>query len=266
MRPFPDARERIARADFHFKAGAALWDRFLEDEPYGVSLNIEDDGSGEIFISPRYDPLPSNWSIEFGEMLYQLRAALDSLVYQAAINDSGQDPPPDQHRLEFPFRETPDEFGRAAWKIGPLADARRSIIESVQPYQAAGAADDDRATITALATLNRWAAIDRHRRLHVIGSWATRAEPQFRLPEGVTLRRVEVVPGAGQFLEDDSVVARFVLDGWQPRLPLQANPNLFIDITVAEAGPMGENPTLEDASNRLMQSVQVVLKRFENSY
>jgi len=72
----------------------------------------------------------------YGEMLYQLRAALDGSVYQAAIIESGQDPPPNENRLEFPICVSAAEFHKSAWKIAPLSKQCRDFIESIQPYNA----------------------------------------------------------------------------------------------------------------------------------
>jgi hypothetical protein len=41
----------------------------------------------------------SDISIEFGEMFYQLRAALDACVYESACLETGQTPPPDEAKL-----------------------------------------------------------------------------------------------------------------------------------------------------------------------
>ena len=121
-----DAGERIARADMHFECGTKLWDKFIESKPYDYFPEVKADGTGTIKVIPRYNPLPTHFGIEFGEMLYQLRAALDSIVYQAAIYDSGQDPPPNAERLEFPFRDTLTAFqkGNVAKKIAPLGSHR----------------------------------------------------------------------------------------------------------------------------------------------
>ncbi len=66
-------------------------------------------------------------------------------------------------------------------------------------------------------------------------------------------------------MEDENIVASFVVDGWEPSMHFEANPKVFIDISVNEPGPLGTNPTMSDASNAIMQAVQVVLKRFESS-
>ena len=71
---------------------------------------------------------------------------------------------------------------------------------------------------------------------------------------------------SGQFLEDQNEVASFVLKGWQEGMRMQANPNLFIDLTVQESGANGDNPRMTDACNMFMTAVKEVLRRFEDSY
>src|SRR6266571_3971800 len=102
--------QRIERAEAHRKAFAEAWNSFCDDVPYSPNLHIEDDGTGSISIIPRYDSLPVAFALDLGEFLYQLRAALDGAVYGAAIRESGQNPPPDEKRLEFPVCSSVDEL------------------------------------------------------------------------------------------------------------------------------------------------------------
>ena len=270
MKAFKTCRARVLRADSHFQASAKLWAEFSEGDTYRPIVDVESDGRGTISVVPRGKLRPL-FAIQVGEIFYQLRAALDSLVYQASIYDSGQDPPPDHEYLEFPFRSTSAAFNKpnVARKIDPLSPKRRTIVETVQPYNAPNVTSTERDTILALANLNHWARIDRHRRLHFIGSWASpKGGPQFRPPSGVVIRNVVVTSATGHFLEDESKIASFVADGWKPTMQMQANPNLFIDIAINEPDPTGAvtQMILDDAINGVMQAVQVVMERFELSY
>ena len=76
----------------HHREIAEIWEAFLQkDEPYSTVVYVDHDGEGRISVYA--NDLPDELSLEFGELLYQLRATLDSLVYELAIIDSGQDPP-----------------------------------------------------------------------------------------------------------------------------------------------------------------------------
>lgn len=93
---FEGCRQRIRRAKAHREDIAKLWNRAASKEDfYSVGLNMNDDGTGSITISPNYGwEFTNAIALHLGEMLYQLRAALDSAVYGAAIRESGEDPPP----------------------------------------------------------------------------------------------------------------------------------------------------------------------------
>src|SRR3989442_11271831 len=133
-REFVGSWEQLARAEAHAKALAEEWSSFCEDDPYSSSVSVDDEGNGRAEFWSDYEPLPSQFSLKLGEMLYQFRAALDSTIYGAAIKDSGQDPPPNEEKLEFPICSTADQFKNAARKIAPLAQVRREVVQVVQPY------------------------------------------------------------------------------------------------------------------------------------
>jgi hypothetical protein len=125
-------RARLERAKMHHRDFGEVWNAFIsQDEPYSAIVRIHGDGEGVIYVEP--NDLPSEeLALEFGEMLYQLRAALDSLIYEVAILDSRQDPPPDAEKLEFPVRSSETAFNDAAWKLGPLDNLHREMVESIQ--------------------------------------------------------------------------------------------------------------------------------------
>ena len=87
--------------------------------------------------------------------------------------------------------------------------------------------------------LHDWARKDRHRKLHVIASWASNIAPILQLPTGVSVESFEVLQD-GFYLkeEDETLIARFTLSGWESsNKRIYANPNLSIDIAVDEAPP-----------------------------
>ena len=131
---FQTSRERIERAKAHQQAFGKTWSDFLDEpDPYDIGVHVEDDGTGEIWVQPAR-PLPAALSLELGEMLYQLRAALDAGIYQAAIIEGRQYPPPNEHVLEFPICATTAAFRSSARKIAPLMNQRiRKFINDVQP-------------------------------------------------------------------------------------------------------------------------------------
>jgi hypothetical protein len=58
---------------------------------YTTRADVNDGGAGAIRVKPNSE-IPGNLSLVPGEMLYQLRAALDGAIYEAAALASGQNP------------------------------------------------------------------------------------------------------------------------------------------------------------------------------
>src|ERR1700751_1713214 len=120
--PFETCRQRIDRAALHGKTLAEIWNGFDTSSTYTTRAEYQDDGAGEIFI----EPVDSNWltsfSLQFGEMLYQFRAALDSCVYDAAVLHSGPNHATDYQELMFPICVTAKDFKKSSGRIKPLPE------------------------------------------------------------------------------------------------------------------------------------------------
>jgi hypothetical protein len=253
-------RRRLERAQTHRARIAELWNGFLDgDEPYEIHVRVENDGRGSIDVFPNeYDPPPlDEISLEFGELLYQLRAALDSLVYELAIIDSGKDPPPDADKLEFPIRTSESAFESVAWKLAPLSEHHRVLVGRIQPYPVPEQTEAMKFMGQVLKVLNDWARRDRHRRMHVVASWAANKEPLFDPPEGCTVQDIVVTPDGP--LEKESQIASFRVAGWKPGLDFVANPNLTIDISLDEPLPPLDLSIFEDIEDTLSERVTLLM-------
>src|SRR5271156_5289216 len=99
--PFDVCWERIRRANSHRDTIATVWNAFIEKEPYTASVEVDDNGYGIISIRQNA-PIPPAIPLEFGEFLYQLRAALDAAIYEFACVNTSVRPPADEDKLEFP--------------------------------------------------------------------------------------------------------------------------------------------------------------------
>lgn len=264
---FKGCWDRIYRAETHRNAFSSAWNAFIDDDPYRPVLDVKSDGTGTLSIIQRYESLPDIFAFEFGEMLYQLRAALDSCIYATAIEESGQNPPPDHENLEFPICDSERKFKNAAWKIRPLSQGRRSLIESVQPYKTPDLAPELRVwnVNRTLGILNDWARKDRHRRLHMLCAWASRISPKLRLPAGCKLISMRVIPGG--FLENDHLLASFKLRGFVESMKVQANPDLAIDIAVNETPyPCADNDTLGERVRSMFTVTKIIVRHMEQSF
>jgi hypothetical protein len=266
MTPFQGCWERIERAEFHQHEMAETWND-LEDDAYTVSADMKDDGTGSIRVTPRDGVLPANVGLQFGELLYQLRAALDGCIFAAAILDSGKNPPPKERRLEFPICTRRDEFKNSDSKIFPLSDKRKAIIEAVQPYNTPALSPElfIGNVNRSLGFLNDWARKDRHRKLHPVGSWPSKAIPKLRIPPGTTIDYLTPTK-TGILLEHEDEVAVFKLTGWVRGMKLSANPDVSIDIWLNESPPSAaENDTFSNRVESMIIATRFVIDAIETS-
>jgi hypothetical protein len=132
--PFKGARDRIKRAETHSAAFAQAWNALRDAEFYEPVCHIDTDGTGTIRCLPIAGVFPEDFPMMLGEILYQLRAALDNLIYDAAILDTGSNPPKNPRSLEFPIYKTKTAFDKNASKIAPLSDKRLSVARSSKLY------------------------------------------------------------------------------------------------------------------------------------
>jgi hypothetical protein len=158
------------------------------------------------------------------------------------------------------------EFKKAGAYIDPLSDERKSFIESVQPYNAPNLLPNDIVwnLNRSLGILNDWARKDRHRKLHMMMSWAANISPKLAIPPGVGL--VYLVPSGAGFLENKSDIAIFKLSGWLPGMEVNANPNLTVDVALNEEPPCcTESDTLSNRVDAIFRSVKSVVRTLERS-
>src|ERR1035437_10366747 len=189
MRQFTVARSRLKRAESHFELASKHWNTLPIEDLYNVSLTFDPGGTGIIRVA-RNKPVPEENSLLLGETLYQLRSALDACIYQASIYSSGKNPPPDENKLEFPICNTRDVFPKLAKRrLFALPQNVQDRIGEMQPYNTPPLPAEDmvRSINRNLGILNDLARKDRHRTLHLIGSWVADLQPEFDLPDGVKL-------------------------------------------------------------------------------
>jgi hypothetical protein len=235
--PFDGCWERMAHADTHRTAIAKAWAHYLDEEPYVPHSFVHDDGTGDVSIELVAE-IPRVIALELGEYLYQMRAALDGCVYEAACLTTGHRPPPNEHQLEFPITDSREAFDKSARKIQPLKPAQRAVIEALQPFNMPATltpAETAYSFNRGLAILNDWARKDRHRKLHVAASWVSNVYPMIAIPPGTRVADFTVLRDRF-ILKDESEIeiATFRIEGWQHGMSMSANPNVMLDLVVDE--------------------------------
>lgn len=107
-------------------------------------------------------PFPESWGVLLGDVLTNLRAALDHTMWTAVLNQSGLPAKPNQ--VQFPVAVKEAAFKDAAGKLRALvAPDVWAVIEAVQPLRGG-----DRAH-TAPLEIVRWLSnMDKHRSLRFV--------------------------------------------------------------------------------------------------
>ncbi|HYK38367.1 hypothetical protein [Alloacidobacterium sp.] len=188
------------------KALAELWRGLDTGSAYTTWIDFQDDGAGEIFIKPVKSDWFVQFSLQFGELLYQLRAALDSCVYDAALIHKGKLTAKEEKAVMFPICTDDPEFRNSERRIEPLPDKLRAYIESIQPYKKVVITNNvgTYPLSQILDILNRWSVIDRHRRLHIVGTIPMSGRIELSPPNGMTVD--ELIFESGGILEDQSKI------------------------------------------------------------
>lgn len=230
---------------------------------YSSGAKVDDHGNGKFFLWTVDRDWLLPFSLQFGEMLYQLRAALDSCVYDAAVLEFAEYPPPDEERWNFAICDSPEKFNDAARRMKNLPDRLRTLLESVQPYSGAtGRAEGKEWDLgLTLYILNDWARIDRHRRLHLVGTALNRGQLGFTCPPGMSIESCDFLSGE-YLLEDNTEIARFRIVNFVPGAQVQVHSNFSLEIVVNEVPRL----KLQDAALAMGLSVSAVRERFEQSY
>jgi hypothetical protein len=268
MRPFPVSRTRLKRAIAHGEALARDWNAIPDEDLYTVKPLIDPTGYGQIRLIAN-KPIPEEFSLRLGEMLYHLRSALDAAIYQAAVYATGKNPPPDENKLEFPICTNAAEFpGLAKRRMAVLPQDVQDGIERVQPYNLGFVRPEDMVSNLnrSLGILNDLARKDRHRTLHVIGAWTHKLAPHFVLPDGVTLSTLDVMPNG--YIGNETVLATFQLAGFRQGMTrLQANPMLALGIGIDEPPvPCHANDTFDRRLTEMINAVGSVIEALEKYF
>lgn len=178
------AYARIDRTDTHIRELIRTIERFRkateneligQKKPDAMRLQLGERSRISFTSSTVLGGVPPDAAILTGETIYNLRAALDYLIFELARHDSGSE----QQGTQFPIQATRDSKGRYGFQRGNfnrlkgLSDPHIAAIEDLQPY--AGCA--------WTKTLGDISNPDKHRKLTVLGGgmihWCTVARGPF---------------------------------------------------------------------------------------
>lgn len=176
---------RLVRAEEHLDKIDELFAGFRAANPYKVV--------GKLFQNSQFyeyslfgEPPPLDFAVLGGEAIYNLRSALDQLVWQLCLLTT-QKP---ENRAEFLIYRSPKEFRANRWKLKALPLGASDVVEGLQPYVRSPRPEDD-----LLWKLHTLCIADKHRAFN-------RIVPTVSFPK---LAGIEIPKGP---IDDGDVFAR----------------------------------------------------------
>jgi hypothetical protein len=265
MSLFTDSWKRIDRAVMHAKAFTSEWGAFVDPKSYETRIDRKSEGTfvavGRLLAIPEND-----LALELGEFFYQLRAALDAVIYKAMEIESFPDLPAKEHSIEFPIYPTDSgKFESSPINKGPFPQELKDWLKSIQPYNAPHSSDSQIVEVgRRLKLLHDCARKDRHRRLHVIAAVPTSLQVDFDPSPGVVITHER--PLIANFLENETEFFAFHATGFnQPGAKIELASGITLDISIGEIpGLVGQ--ALIDELNGITLIVRDIINLFEKAY
>jgi hypothetical protein len=160
-------QRRIGEAQKHLESLDVGVQRFVsEPVPYTKRVELDARGGRVILRAVDVKPVPPEFGILIGECVYQLRAALDNLVYALAEKRLAPAPVSEDiaESVGYPISESSRKFRSAARsKLTVIDSSATAVIERLQPYHRR---KEPRAF--ALRQLQELRNVDQHRLLHPV--------------------------------------------------------------------------------------------------
>jgi hypothetical protein len=257
---------KLKRAAEHYRTIKYKFFGGLDTQLRTGTLERKRDGLEYRVRAGEIEPIPAGLSLIFGDAYFNLRAALDYLVYQMHVRHyrgrlpvPGPGQPDIARQSAFPIRDRRPSSPTSAWlNIENLAVRERTAIEWLQPYQTRGSAlvKDLREALLYINLLNN---IDKHRELHLAQIMAMWVQvPRFASEFGFRQH-----PAFGVALESGAYV-----DTWtflKPPPPEQMDMEPVFSTAVA-IEPGGSRTEAVADLGGLILAVDLVIKRFSHLF
>jgi hypothetical protein len=131
---------------------------FLDTDPYGVREHIDvETGGYSLSIEIRQQP-PLLVSVIVGDLIHNLRSALDHLAWQLVLANGGKPTKTTQFPIFVREPVSEDDARKLAARVKGMSPEVMKEIASIQPYTAG-----DEARLRGLAILNAFSNEDKHK-------------------------------------------------------------------------------------------------------
>jgi len=220
--PLDGCQMKLQRADKHLDELQGAVGAFLSRNPYELLTEHNDETGYWNFRVKVRDAPPLSLSAITGDVVHNLRSALDHLIWQLVSLGPCA---PDQ-RAEFPiFKDEKHYLREAPKKMGGAPSAARTTIDRLQPYHRGDAAESH-----PLWMLHELDIIDKHRALHVtttvlVGSSLSIPDvPSWEIKDVALVPLTEVDPVEG------AVIGHLKMIPTMLEMPLEVYPTVLFDI------------------------------------
>lgn len=225
------------RAKFHFEALNQMIERFYKPDSYTLYAKAYPDQGPTLHVRNVRQP-SLKVGVVVGDIVHNLRSALDHLVYELSRPPGGGESP---SGTEFPIflsgtdykGNGPRDRSSGRYKIRAAKLGTKGIIEGFQPYHRRSDPD-----LFSLWQLHELSTIDKHRLVHIVTSAAKVTEVRIESSSwNIRYGGYETFTGP---LKEDSIIARFDV-GKLKDVPSTVDANLTanvqLDIAFDERGP-----------------------------
>src|SRR6266542_5879088 len=207
MAPLDGVRAKIERATEHFKALEADLLPRVHDQPYTVSHYRNPDTGWNVLRPQPFADFPVASAVVLGELIHDLRSALDHLVWQLVL--SNRQVPNWKNQFPIFSHGTMADWGKKQGKarqkdwramLRGVHPGDVALIKSLQPYKRR-----HRETFSALEVLADFSNVDKHRTLMpvttIAAPWVERIY-RLALPDGAEIVKV-LLPDPGDVVPVD---------------------------------------------------------------
>lgn len=241
---------------------------FLAEGPYRPSITLTRQRG---LTRPRYvfdfailmlveQACPPIWAVMIGEIVHNLRSALDYSIYSLVVHATGA-PPGARDKTQFPILSDPPkcEFHKLPMLKGVSHDAA-SLIRTFQPFVT------DEGEQSPLVHLNKLSNLDKHNMIHLTGASLT--DFDFRFPTVEANAYIEHrVRQSGSFGHNTTVAYGRVFSDKPPfgRKPLKVEAELRFDVvfdqrTSPATGDWSVVGTLKQTANRVCTILEALAR------
>jgi hypothetical protein len=160
LAPLSGALAKIERAKKHVGDLESVVAAFLKSDPYGVGFKKYADASQSGYYITRVAAPPTDIALIAGDVLQNLRSALDYFAFQVVAK--GVNGPFKPWEVEYPIADSAAEYPNL--RKGKVKGAQQDAIDAINTTKPYLGGND------ALWRLHKLANVDRHRLLITVGS------------------------------------------------------------------------------------------------